>query len=402
MRRRQPVERRLAVPGHQCRKRFADKSRVDGVEAPLAAEMRRQPVVEACCERFVGDVGPFLAAARAEKGEPGASAAADPANGRLSMPLRRIAATSAAVTAPSDGRAAAPSASTTRPSRRMRRARTLPVASSKATDSSSAIAAPKCVSISSAESGAAARMRAFSAAPCRLATARYGSRASASAGSSTPPRPFAITKAPGAPRAMAIRSGKAKAMARPASPMVAGVDRRSGVDDAGEAGAERQRVAAPLVAAGAQRLQPVAEIAAVAAEPRFGEEHGEAAGGAAEAERGGADQHVAEPRRHGEAGELQSLRGQPPVAVDGAEPGEQRHRLVEGGARRRVEKGEAGRVGDAPGDQVERQRGEVGIEDLRPVERRQRAPSGPRPTGDSRCRAPCARRGRGAGRRWRG
>ena len=61
--------------------------------------------------------------------------------------------------------------------------------------------------------------------------------------------------------------------------------------------------------------------------------------------------------------------------VERAELAQQRARLGERGCRRRIEEGEGGRVGDAPGGAVEQQAGEVGGEDLRPGERLAARPS---------------------------
>ena len=100
------------------------------------------------------------------------------------------------------------SASTSAPSRRLRRARNDADAASNVTASRSSILPAKRASISASVIGAASTMRLAAAAPVSSATARNGSRASAEAGSTVPPRPLASRKAPlPPPRLLAMRSG---------------------------------------------------------------------------------------------------------------------------------------------------------------------------------------------------
>ena len=87
-------------------------------------------------------------------------------------------------------------------------------------------------------------------------------------------------------------------------------------------------------------------------------------------------------------------------SVERAELGEQRARLGERALRRRIEEGERLRR-RAPGREIEHEGRQVGREDLRARDRLRARRSAARPTGGSRRRARCGRRGRGAGRRRR-
>ena len=63
-----------------------------------------------------------------------------------------------------------------------------------------------------------------------------------------------------------------------------------------------------------------------------------------------------------------------PSPSSAPERGEQCARLGERGARRRIEERQRRRIADAPGREIERQAGEIGGEDLRLRERRERRP----------------------------
>ncbi len=77
------------------------------------------------------------------------------------------------------------------------------------------MSSPAASSISSIVIGAAARIRAEAAPPVISATARKGSVASRSWGSTDPPRPLAMRNSPRLPRALAMRSGKASVSSAP-------------------------------------------------------------------------------------------------------------------------------------------------------------------------------------------
>ena len=118
----------------------------------------------------------------------------------------------------------------------------------------------------------------------------------------------------------------------------------------------------------------------------------------AEAARAGLDQHVREARLERQA---RRWRGRAAVelavVVDRAEPRQPRARLGERGGGRRVEEGQARRVGLAPQQAGQQQARQVGLEDFGRVVRGQRGGRGFLPQADRDARAPGARRGRRAG-----
>ncbi len=118
----------------------------------------------------------------------------------------------------------------------------------------------------------------------------------------------------------------------------------------------------------AEAVEARGEIAVAAAEARLRQERGDVGRRLAFAGGGALDDHVGEARRQRQPGEAAPVRRQAAGGIAGAEPVEQVERLLVGGAGRRVEPGELARVGDAPGEQRQRERGEVGRGDLRRVE----------------------------------
>ena len=74
---------------------------------------------------------------------------------------------------------------------------------------------------------------------------------------------------------------------------------------------------------------------------------------------------MGEARRQRQVGQRAAVGGEDAVGVERLEPLQQGAGLGEGGGRRRIEEGEVGRVARAPAGEVEREAGEVGVEDLR-------------------------------------
>jgi len=145
----------------------------------------------------------------------------------------------------------------------------------------------------------------------------------------------------------------------------------------GESARARRQIArqAPRVlgarrAVAAEILDPLRQVDCVAAEAAFGEDDGEFGGERRRADARRGDQHARQPRRQRQAGDGLAFVADLAVGVERAERSKQRARLLERGARRRIEKPEPRRVGDAPHREIERQAGEVGGENLRLGERR--------------------------------
>ena len=127
----------------------------------------------------------------------------------------------------------------------------------------------------------------------------------------------------------------------------------------------------PLPALAAPPAQPQLQIGVAAAQTALGEEDGDLGRGAAPAARLGLDQHVREARREGQGGDRLAVGGGAAVGGEGAEREEALPRLVDRGGRRRIEPGELARVGHAPQGAVEKQGGEIGLENLGRIEARQ-------------------------------
>ena len=261
----------------------------------------------------------------------------------------------------------------------------------------------KRASISSSVIGAASRMRLCAAVPVSSATARNGSRASAEAGSTLPPRPLASRNAPsaaavlgdavgigerrGARRPTARRSPRAAARRRSSAQRFAirahprrGASGRGGTDRAG--------------GARSTSLPPSPRSVSIAAMS--------AASWPAPSRRR-IDHHAREPRRQRQRGAAcwpsSVMR---PLGVDARRARSSSARAsVSAPLRRRIEERELARIGRAPLRQIE-QRSPTDRPTGFPAAHRLRARrSAARPTAGSRRRARCGRRGRGAGRRRR-
>ena len=269
---------------------------------------------------------------------------------------------------------------------------------------------PSAARMSSSATAAAAAMRAFCALPCRSATTRNFSPASGSAASTIAPRPLDEHEA----AALAARHGHAVRPGMDEQGAGAGSAALCGSIDPSSAGPApswrrlvlrspvrvqalaRQSLRQLPRGTGTRRAfagkprQPAFEVGAVAAEPALGDQHGEprrlARRGRTSPPRltiwasrtGSASRRIARPPS--------VMR---PSRVDGAERPEQRARLASAGARRRIEEARARRIGNAERGAVQHHAGEVGFEDLRRREGRQRRGllGAPQPDRDARLRA---------------
>jgi hypothetical protein len=118
-----------------------------------------------------------------------------------------------------------------------------------------------------------------------------------------------------------------------------------------------------------QRLDAQADVrvarrAGAAQQVALREHRRELAGERAEAEARALDHHVGEPRVRAEAGHAPAVRREVAVGGERAELAQQLAGLGERRRGRRIEQPERGRIGHAPGGEVERERREVGLEDL--------------------------------------
>ncbi len=110
------------------------------------------------------------------------------------------------------------------------------------------------------------------------------------------------------------------------------------------------------------------QVNVVPAQPALTKQHRNLGGDAREAHLAGPDQHMGEARGEGQAGDGLAVRRGPGVGVDRFQCRQTAARLRDGGIGRRVEPGELARIGDAPDRAIQRQRREVGLEDLGRVE----------------------------------
>ena len=201
-------------------------------------------------------------------------------HGSLSMPSATMPSASNVALSASGATGLVCSASTSAPSRRERRARSEAEAASKVTASRSSILPAKRASISASVIGAARTMRLAAAAPVNSATARNGSRASAEAASTLPPRPLASRNAPRRRRDFwrCGRDRRAPEQERRGDihrPPLRSVRRtRSGSSPPLH---HRARLLGAARAVAAELIEPVAQIDIVAAQPAFGEHRGDRA-----------------------------------------------------------------------------------------------------------------------------
>ena len=114
-----------------------------------------------------------------------------------------------------------------------------------------------------------------------------------------------------------------------------------------------------------QRVDAVPQIDVVAAETAFRQDGGDLGRHAARALPARIHHHAGEARRERQAIEELAFRGDAARPVDGAEVGEQGAGFIERRRRRRVEKHELRRIGDAPLGKVQHQRRQIGGEDFR-------------------------------------
>ena len=159
--------------------RVRESSAPSCLQRGLVGEQRRQPVGGARGERFVGEVGPFVAFGLAQEHDavapliellaPGQPVDAGGCN-RLARASWRF--------RPRARPARSARTSAMAPSRRALRPRRRSVAGSKVTSSRASIRSAKMRSISACEIAAASRMRACAAVPVNSAATRNGSRAS--------------------------------------------------------------------------------------------------------------------------------------------------------------------------------------------------------------------------------
>ena len=139
-------------------------------------------------------------------------------------------------------------------------------------------------------------------------------------------------------------------------------------------------------------VEPDRKIDRIAAKPAFREQDGDFARDPSFACAGGVDHHARKARRQREARDRAAFVGNAPIAVYRADVAQERQRLLERGARGRVEKSKLRGIGDAPEGAVERKPGEIGGENLRRGVGLKSAVRGllPQPIADARLNAPRA------------
>ena len=128
---------------------------------------------------------------------------------------------------------------------------------------------------------------------------------------------------------------------------------------------QASRVVGARRAVATEGLEPGRKIDRIAAKPAFGQHDGDFARDSSFTCAGGVDHHARETRRQRKARDRAALVGDAPVAVEGADLRQERAGFLERGARRRIEKGELRRIGDAPEGAVERETGKIGGENFR-------------------------------------
>ena len=142
-------------------------------------------------------------------------------------------------------------------------------------------------------------------------------------------------------------------------------------------------------AVAAKGLKADRKIDRIAAESAFGQHDGDFGRDRSFTCARGVDHHAREARRQREARDCATFLGDASVAVDGADLSQQRPRLLERGARGRIEKRKLQWIGDAPKGAVERETGEIGGQNFRRGIGLKPAIRGllPQPIADARLRA---------------
>ena len=112
-------------------------------------------------------------------------------------------------------------------------------------------------------------------------------------------------------------------------------------------------------------VEPDCKIDRIAAKPAFRQQDGDFARDPSFACAGGVDHHARKARRQRQARDRAAFVGNAPIAVYRADVAQERQRLLERGARGRVEKSKLRGIGDAPEGAVERKTGEIGRQNLR-------------------------------------
>ena len=125
------------------------------------------------------------------------------------------------------------------------------------------------------------------------------------------------------------------------------------------------RVVGARRAIATEGLEPGRKIDRIAAESAFGQHHGDFARDPRFASARGVDHHARETRRQRKARDRAAFIGDASVAVEGADLRQERARLLERGARGRIEKGKLRWIGDAPEGAIERETGKIGGENFR-------------------------------------
>ncbi len=214
----------------------------------------------------------------------------------------------------------------------------------------------------------------------------------ATAGEQEAPVPARGTDAIGIGRgeqqALTARAGRCcvggAQLAAPGGRQLARPGERAAVDIA-----PRRRLAAAMQQVDPQRDVRILHTTRTAQQVALREYCGEVAGQPCRAEAFPCEQHVRQPGMRPEPVHDPSLGGDAARGVECTEAGQQVAGLGEIGGGRWVEECEVGRVGDTPGSEVESQRGEVRVRDLRRRGRLQAAGLvlRPQPVAHARCSA---------------
>ena len=164
----------------------------------------------------------------------------------------------------------------------------------------------------------------------------------------------------------------------------------------------RPRLLGAARAVAAELIETVTQIGIVTAKPAFGEHRGNLPPPVSPAPSGAASTTMRASR--GGSGSARSLRPSSvmrPCASMAPSSRSSALASLERGLRRRIEKRELARIAGAPLRQIEHEGRQIGRQNFRPRIGLQANRSAARPTAGSRRPARCARRGRGAGRRRR-
>ena len=160
--------------------------------------------------------------------------------------------------------------------------------------------------------------------------------------------------------------------------------------------AVRQRSTVQRVESGAQVR--IGRAGSAAHWVALGKHRRDLAGEPREAETARTQHHVAEPRMHAQRGHLAPERRRAARGVDRLEPLQQVASLRERRRGRRIEPRQGSRIETSPARELECERREIGLEDLRRRLRQQRRVHRLAPQSVTDARLPCALRDRGAGR----